>query len=205
MNKTKAVIALALIILLHSFSWIALKGSVAHIEQENGIMENYQAICLVLAMVVLFIGIHRSRIRAEKIFYAGLVLFTGTLLVLEVDFRQMNAPLLNTIMNGKIRNIWLGTFWLVGIVLFARNIKPVVNSFLAWLRTPAALLMIAGGVFWVLSALIDKSLLGKKDLFNEELMEVNATLLMTASAALSLYIQKQRSVAASVRDSAPLT
>ncbi len=80
----------------------------------------------------------------------------------------------------------------MGIIFFVRNAKPVLNAFLSWLRTPAAVLMFAAGAFWITSALIDKSLLGRKDLFNEELMEVNATLLMTASALLNLYTQNRQ-------------
>lgn len=187
MKKVAAVFAVALLILLHTFFWISLESTIPNIEKENGVMENFQAVCLACCMLCW----GRIRIRSsnpERLFWTSLALLSASILVLEVDFRQLNAPLLNTVMNGRIRDIWLGSLWLIALIFFIRNPRPVLATFLAWMRTPSGLLMILGGMFWILSALIDKSLLGEKNLFTEELMEDNATLLMLAAAILDLRL-----------------
>jgi hypothetical protein len=185
--KKSSIAALALFaIAVNTSIWLFLNSRAAKIWDENGPMENFQAVCLALTIALLLIAVRFAHERGQRIFLYALALFAASILVLEVDFRRMNAPALNRIMNGRIRDAWLGTLWLVAAMFFVRNMKSVWETFLRWLRSPAGAFMILGGIFWVLSALIDKSILGQKDLFREELMEVNATLLMCASAVFVL-------------------
>jgi uncharacterized membrane protein YgdD (TMEM256/DUF423 family) len=179
-----ALLAIIAVILNFAF-WIHLNTRVENVFRENGPMENFQAVCLFLAVVFSVLGIGRSTDRAGKILFAGIALFCASILVLEVDVRNVNAPWLNKVMNGRIRDAWLGTFWLVALYFVFKSFGPVWRRFVAWLRSAAGVLMTLAGPFWIISALIDKSLLGRKDLFPEELMEVNATLLMIWSAFLA--------------------
>ncbi len=192
MKQAAAIIAIAVTILLHSYLWISLQGTFPNIEEENGIMENYQAMGLLLCVGTWLWCVMRTQSRAERIFFASLALFSVSILVLEVDFRKMDAPTLNKVMNGRIRDIWLGLLWLGATVLFLKNKRPVFKVFLGWLRSRAGVLLLIGGVFWILAAMIDKSLLGEKSLFREELMEVNAALFMLGSALVSLSNQSRK-------------
>ena len=94
---------------------------------------------------------------------------------------------------GKIRDAWLGGLWLAVGFFFFKKAKPVWNEFLNWIKTSSGILIIVSGVFWIASGLIDKSLLGHKDLYREELMEVNSTLLMLLSAMMFLLRKKANS------------
>ena len=178
-------LSLVVAVVANSATWIFLNQRTTELHAENGPMENFQALFLAMTALVFIAAAYRADVSARKIFLSSLVLFAGSILVLEVDFRQMNAPLLNKIMNGRIRDTLLGTLWLVLLLFALPHFAKVWSDFVGWLRTRAGALMVLAGGFWTTSALIDKSLVGEKSLFHEELMEVNATMLMLWAAVSS--------------------
>jgi len=113
------------------------------------------------------------------------VLLYGTLLVLEVDLREFDLPRINRLLNGKVRNVWLGGLWALGLVLFLRDARNVWSIFLRWLPTRACSLLLMAGALWFAGALFDKLKPFSNqdtDLMAEELVETNAALLMLVFA-----------------------
>jgi hypothetical protein len=184
MKKTTLAFLAIVALGINTAIWIGLKSHPG-ISAENGPMENFQAVCLSASFLLWLILALLSKNKEQQILLMGLSLFNFTFLVLEVDFRHLNAPTLNKIFNGRIRDIWLGALWLGVGILFLRKRKLAWKEVLIWVKSPSGILMILSGAFWLASGLIDKSLTGhRKDLYSEELMEVNATLLMLLSAIL---------------------
>ena len=185
MNKMKLGFYVGIAVMANFALWIFLKQTFPLIQEENGPMENFQAVCLALTTILSFLTAKRAANAPWVVLFSLLALFAATFLVLEVDFRKMDLPALNKIMNGRIRDVWVGSLWLIGLVFLGKNFRPTWSSFRSWLRSAAGVLMLCAGLFWITSALIDKGVLGMSDLFREELMEVNATLLMVWSAILA--------------------
>jgi hypothetical protein len=185
MKKTTLGVLIALAIGINTTIWLRLKGHPG-IFAENGSMENFQAVFLTTSFLLWLFASFASKSRAEKILLISLALFSLSFLVLEVDTRKLGIPILPKIFHGPVRNAWLGALWLAVGWFFFKNAKPIWNEFLHWVKTSSAIPMIISGFFWIASGLNDKSLVGRKNLYFEELMEVNSTLLMLLSAILFL-------------------
>jgi hypothetical protein len=184
-RKSASILLVVISLALVSGGFIHLRQNYPDIARENGPMENFQLACLGFGIGLLAWGSHRSSTRGEKILCGGLALFYATLMVSELDFRPYNLPLLNQMTKGLVRNVALGFAWSVALVAFVKNRAAVWSRFLIWVRSGPGLMLLVAGGFWLTSGLIDKSILPPKSLFNEELMEINATLLMLISAFLT--------------------
>ena len=156
------------------------------ISRENGPMENFQAICLLLGILLLSWTACRTGPGGRRTLAGGLALFYATFLVLEVDVRDWEVRWLTFIFSGWLRNSWLGGAWLVAGFLAWRNLAATWAAFRSWFATFAAALLLVSGCCWVIASLVDKSFLGQKSLFKEELFEVAAAWLMFQSAAIGL-------------------
>jgi len=182
MKKTLSALVLFALI-ANTLFWLAQKDQ-PRISAENGPMENFQLVCLGMGFFLWLAASFSSKDGGKKTILLSLALFHVSFFVLELDTRDFDAPLLNKSFNGRIRDAWLGALWLLATIVVFRQGKSVLAAFLDWLKTSSGIVMLLSGIFWLVSGLIDKSLLGHKDLYCEELMEVNATLLMLISAVL---------------------
>lgn len=189
MKKFPLVLAL-FAVFANTFIWLTLKNRPG-ISAENGSMENFQLICLLLSFSLWLAARFGSNNNPEKFLLLALAIFNLSFFILEIDTRDFDMPLVNKYIRGKYRNVALGCLWLGTAWLFFREKKTNWLEFLKWLKTPSAICMIASGVLWMISGLNDKHLLGRKDLYFEELMEVNATLLMVISPILFLQSCKR--------------
>jgi hypothetical protein len=66
----------------------------------------------------------------------------------------------------------------------------VLTFVLKWLGSPAGRILLVAGLFWVVAAAVDKAdAFGTKrrNMLAEELIEVNAALLMAFSAIISMF------------------
>ena len=188
MKKTASGILVLIAVGLNMAAWLALKNP--QISRENGPMENFQLICLFLAFLTWLWAGSRSKDKAAKIFLIALALFNLSFFILEIDTRKFDMPTVNKFIRGKYRNGALACLWLGAAIAFFKNKRSCWAEFLAWLKTPSAICMIISGVFWITSGLNDKHILFRKDLYFEEFMEVNATLLMLLAAILFLSDKK---------------
>lgn len=154
------------------------------IASENRAMENFEALCLVIGMGLLIGAIRSIAGAPQKILLFGLTLFYFTILVLEMDTRKMNVPIwLVGLTNGTIRDVWLGSCWLIAAGLFLRRRSGTLACFRSWLRTAAGKLMLGSGVFWAAALIAER--LFQVSFFIEEILECNAALLMSHSAWLT--------------------
>lgn len=153
-------------------------------------MENFQVGCLLLGAAVLAWQARAVKQTHERIFFAALALFFATFALREFDVRRGDWPPLATrVLDGSIRNLWLGGLWLV-IGYFAFRHRANVLAFgRRWLRSPPARILLVAGLFWVVAAGVDKAdafSTRRRNLLAEELLEVDAALLMAFSAIISL-------------------
>ena len=156
---------------------------------ENGPMENFQVGCLLLGAAVLAWQARDAKQPHERLFFAALALFFATFALREFDVRKGNWPIASTILAGTVRNIWLGGLWLVLGCFAYRHRAKVLTFAWKWLGSRAGRILLVAGLFWVVAAGVDKvDAFGTKrrNLLAEELIEVNAALLMALSAIISL-------------------
>jgi hypothetical protein len=122
---------------------------------------------------------------AGRVLFGGVALLHFTILLLELELREFNLPAVNFIINGRFRDIWVGVLWVVALVCFLKRRIAVWTMFRCWLRSPGARLLVAAGVLWVVSGVVDKANLIEPHLLNEfaeEVVEINATWLMLVAA-----------------------
>jgi 4-amino-4-deoxy-L-arabinose transferase-like glycosyltransferase len=183
-----AWLGLAILLVGASLLWLWAAAVYPKIYVENGPMENFQVGCLGVG-ALLFAWQARGLQRAERVLFAALALFYITFLIREFDTRKFDWPIANAILSGTIRNVWLGALWLVTGYFIYRSRAKLVPLGLRWVGTPEGRLLLVAGVFWVFGAAVDKlELFGSKprDMLAEELLEINAALLMMLSAIVSL-------------------
>jgi hypothetical protein len=169
--------------------WLWAAAVHPRIYVEHGPMENFQVACLVVGCALLAWRARAATQPQERVMFIGLALFYMTFAIREFDTRPFNWPVVTTLLNGMVRNVWLGTLWLVVGYFAYRHRTGVFALGRKWLGTPAGRLLLLAGVLWLLGAVVDKAdPFGSKarDMLAEELLEVNATLLMGVSAIASL-------------------
>ena len=165
--------------------WLVLWRQDPQLFRENGPMENAQAGCLFIGMALLAGASWKSKRASQRILFGGLMLLYLTMLVRELDFRNLNAPRLHFWLHGRVRDVVLGFCWFAGLMLFLRNARPVWREFIDWLYRPAGAWLLLAGAGWFLGGLFDqfKPLEGKQaNLMAEELLEINAGVAMLAGA-----------------------
>ncbi len=157
------------------------------VAREHGPLESLQALGLLLAALA-FLGAGAPR-RPRSLGALGwsLALFCLTFFLLEFDTRPFGVEPLTRLTNGPVRDAWLAGLWLAmaGVVLTRR--RAVWATFRGWLATPSGGAMVAAGAFWFLSQALEtgplQDVLGPH--FLEEMVEVNAVLLMLAAGVLA--------------------
>jgi hypothetical protein len=117
-------------------------------------------------------------------------LFFATFALREFDVRKGEwPPLAVSVLSGTVRNLWLGGLWLL-IGYFAYRQRANLLTFgWKWLKSPPGRILLVAGLFWVVAATVDKAnAFGtrRRNLLAEELIEVDAALLMALSAVISL-------------------
>ena len=182
---------------LVAFLWIALSLGVHPIAHENGLMENQQALCLALAALSFIAAACRQSTRAGRLFCVSLALFCFTFLMRELEIRSARVPnWLESMLTGKGRRIWLSVSWVIMLFIARDCLRNMFSIFVRWVRTPAGLVMIAGGIFYAVTWPFDKRLFHLEtslNVFLEELGDSIATMLLLLSGvwtwrAVSSYV-----------------
>ena len=166
--------------------WIALYQAGHRIAEENGWMENQQALCLAGATLMFAIVSRRQTFPPEKLFCISLALFCFTFLLREFELPGGRFPeWARSLLTGKLRRVWLAGLWLALLIIARRDVRKIFQVFASWLRTPSGCVMILGGVFYGATWPLDKHLLnlpGPLNMFLEELGDSIATLLILQSS-----------------------
>jgi len=184
-------IAPAALVIISTALWLwAASVNRRWIFVENGPMENFQVGCLLLGTALLAWQTRAVKQAHERVFFAALALFFATFALREFDVRKGDwPPLIVSVLDGTIRNLWLGALWLIIGCFAYRNRANVLIFGWKWLRSPPGRILLAAGLFWVVAATVDKAnVFGtrRRNLLTEELLEVDAALLMAFSAIISL-------------------
>ena len=160
------------------------------ISGENHSMENVQATFLLLGSIIFLIASYRASEKPFRILFISLGLFYINFFLLEIDLRKVeNYDILLIGINPPGRDYWLVAAWIVVFGFFLFNARKTLSAFLAWLRTPQGLIIMAAGLFYVASVPFDDNLLhleAKTSKFFEEIMDNIATTLMLLCAVLTL-------------------
>lgn len=183
------VLSISLVFLnaaIWSLGWLY----VPDISRENHGMENVQAASLLLGSIVFLIASYRASEKPFRILFISLGLFYMNFFLLEIDLRNVeNYDTLLIGINPPGRDYWLTAAWIVVVGFFLFNARKTLSAFLAWLKTPQGLVIMAAGLFYFASVPFDDSLLNlepKTNKFLEEIMDNIATSLMLLCAVLTL-------------------
>jgi hypothetical protein len=168
--------------------FLGTAGNLWEVARETGPMENSQAAALALAVAFYIMAALGAR-GGARLFFACLALLALNFLLREVDFRDLSLPEGWTrLLQGRVRNLWLGAAWLAAVLFALRSARSLRAFALPWLKRPPAILLIAGGVCYVTAYLFDQKVFDlptETGRFIEELIEVDAALLVLWSAALA--------------------
>ena len=175
--------ALIIGVVLLTLWLLSLYRSDASIAREHGPMENVQAVLLSSGVLLLALFAVAARERGDRYVLGVASLVYLTFLLLEYDVRPFKKPLLSLLLNGAVRNAWVGLAWIGAGWCVWCNRGKVWLAIQRFRRTFAALLLVAAGVFWVTGAASEKLGFSEpKTFFLEELFETHAAVLMVLSA-----------------------
>ncbi len=182
-----ALINTVIWVVLYQFQWVT--------PEENGGMENVQAAEMLLS-TFFFLVIVRSRgERLERVFFSSLALLCVTFFLREVDIEKLGFnPVITWLGSGFGRNLWLGVAWLVFLLIFSFHARKLCKIFLTWLNSLAGRTMLLAGLFFILAWPLDKNVFPISRLsaqFYEELLELNASILMLLSSCFSFLTRKE--------------
>jgi hypothetical protein len=188
------LLVVALLCGLSFMFWGFLWMSFPYIAQENQIIENIQAFCLLVGFVLYFYLFFKSGPGSYSILFIGLGLFYLTFAMRELELEE-GQTWIAIVTNPPVRNYWLTASWAVSFLIFLRNMKNTFNVFLEWIKEIQGIFLIFGGLFYLSADLFDKNVFSisrEENLFIEESLEFNATIFMTISAVYSLLWAKKQ-------------
>ena len=186
-----AILAVALVIL--SVAWISLAGRVPEIAREHGPMENLQTGCLLAGIVLLIASARAANETTARLIGLGAALFYFTLLLLEFDVRPFKIPFLTLLLNGAVRNAFVGVLWLWLLHALFKHRTRALPAIRGWLASPPGVLLMAAGFFWVAGRGAEELHLfsGKHlNIFAEELMENHAAIIMLVAACEAFRLRR---------------
>ncbi len=189
-SPVKILVLSIFLVFLNAAIWSLGWLYVPDISRENHGMENVQAASLLLGSIVFLIASYRASEKPFRILFISLGLFYMNFFLLEIDLRNVeNYDTLLIGINPPGRDYWLTAAWIVVVGFFLFNARKTLSAFLAWLKTPQGLVIMAAGLFYFASVPFDDSLLNlepKTNKFLEEIMDNIATSLMLLCAVLTL-------------------
>ena len=173
--------------LLQLVCWL-LPGFDPMVSREHGPLENFQVVCLVLGAVIFLREAARSTGGPVRLMALGLALLHFSFLVIEVDVRSFAPPAwVNSLLNGTIRDAWLGLLWVAWGVAGGGGRPGGVPGGRGRVGPPPPPGLVLTRLLLKLGALIEKGrLFSRADLtrLGEEAMEVCAAAFMLLAALL---------------------
>ena len=157
---------------------------------ENSLMENFQIFELSIAAIIFAVLAFINKEKTPRIFYSVFSFLNISFILREMDFEGMDVfPVLHWASSGIgfIILMLIGWFTLALLVFSVR--KKFWTLFKKWAKSAAGVTMIAAGGLLYLSMYLDKKafkMSGATAQFWEELIEINAFLLIIASALICL-------------------
>jgi hypothetical protein len=153
-------------------------------------LENIQALCLIVGAFVLWLQARAATDDSTKHALALASLGYITMFLLEFDVRPFKIPALTWLLNGPVRNLWLGGLWLYFLGRAARTWRRVLEKGISWLQSTAGAVMTLSALCWIAGAAVDrlKPYSSLHNFFAEEFTETQAALLMLWGAAELVHL-----------------
>lgn len=178
-HRARAVLLVTLALAAQSLVWFFWWRQDATIARENGPMENFQAVAILIGLALLARGALQAPLPAQRLCLTGLAMFYLNLILLEVDTRRLGVPWLAWLCNGVPRATLLGSLWIVAGIWFAQHWRDTLRTFWRAMFAPPGAWLAASCFFWVAGRLAEELRMDKTTkLFIEEIPETNAALLM---------------------------
>lgn len=184
------------LVLMSIACWIGFQFD-PHLADENHLMENSQALTLLLACLVH--GWRASKFERSSVaflLHSGLSLLMYSFLLRELEIREFDAAGQHfwAWTERTVRGIgW--SLWVVYLVLFATRIRRVWAARHALLATPVVLCAFCAAVFMAAGWPFDKekfsSVSPANSAFMEEILELNGYLILLAGSA-SATLQEEK-------------
>ncbi len=194
-NFPISILVSAIVFVASAAIWTPAWFYWSDIADENNIMENAQAGCLLFGFLTLLIIIYQEQGKSFRILFFGVALLYMTFLLRELELHSVGAyDGLLLITNPPVRNYWVSALWILAAIIFICNIKKTWSAFLIWLKSVAGHLMLWAGLFYALADIYDKDLLDIDptiSVFLEEFLESNAAVLMLLSAAFTFTFRRR--------------
>lgn len=186
----KKTILILLLLVINTVFW-----NIAYHHQwitaaENSLMENFQILVLSIAAIIFAVLAFINKEKTLRIFYSVFSFLNISFMLREMDFEGMDVfPVFHWASSGIgfIILMLIGWFTLALLILSVR--KKFWTLVKKWAKSAAGITMIAAGGLLFLSIHLDKKVFRMSRAtaqFWEELIEINAFLLIIASALICL-------------------
>jgi hypothetical protein len=178
-------------VMVSSLFWVGLAKKYPGVSREHGPMENVQAVCLLIGVVMFAARARVVRDSGLRLTLLGVSLFYLTMLLLEFDVRPFKVPILTLLLNGPVRNAAMGLLWLLLFVALFKRRAKVLPAVRCWITSSSGLLFMGSGVFWVAGRAAEELHLftSQQNIFAEELMENSAAIIMLFAAIEALRLR----------------
>src|SRR5262245_58460783 len=107
-SSVRPILLVVLSIVSQCLIWMSARRYDLHIAREHGPMENFQAVCIFLGLVLLILSTRKCQLPGPKVFFAGMALLYFNFLMREIEFRKFTPKPFVIFLKGGIRDLWLG-------------------------------------------------------------------------------------------------
>jgi hypothetical protein len=144
------------------------------VDKENGIMENLQAMFLLVSSCLFFVTSLRLT-SGDRAWNQIFSLFLLNIAIREFDVRPFKIPTLTLFASGKARNLYLVIIWVATAIYLFPHRASAWRAFKHWLRTISGQLFLLAAVILSVAVAADKLHIfpNNINLFMEELIEIN--------------------------------
>jgi hypothetical protein len=139
---------------------------------ENGLLENIQAILLIISCIVFLIPIAVEK-NPEKLILLFCSLLCYSFILREVDFDELDVnDTIKYFFSGVFRNISITVAFIVLFSCAAFRFSYYINASISFIRSKSGILLMSGGFLLITGDLLEKSSSIIHHVYWEELLEL---------------------------------
>ncbi|PLX85349.1 MAG: hypothetical protein C0617_04560 [Desulfuromonas sp.] len=154
--------------------YLVFKSGMREVYMENGLVENAQAVLLVISGVAFLVALARAR-GGHRFVLLGFILLCVSFLLRELDVEKFDLPrVLIHVGSGVGRNVIVSLAWAALALYMVRHFRLCMEMLRYWLLSKTGAFLLAGGVLLLLGAMFDRGLASSGyGRFYEEMLELN--------------------------------
>lgn len=139
---------------------------------ENGLLENIQAILLIISCIVFLIPIVVEK-NAEKLILLFCSLLCYSFILRELEFDELDVnDTIKYIFSGVFRYISITVAFIVLFFYAAFRFSYYIDASVSFIRSKSGILLITGGIFFITGDLFEKISSMNHHVYWEELLEL---------------------------------